>query len=104
GGLVVGCGGNTPESNTPASPSNTASTTAASTTSNTETAVATKPDHDKAIAHLKTHVKYPATKADLVKACADSNEFTAGEKKWFESNLPDGNYKSADDVIAAVKP
>jgi hypothetical protein len=65
--------------------------------------VATKPDAAKAKVHLRDHVKYPAARARVLKACADTAEFTAGEKKWFEQNLPEGTYKSADDVVAAEK-
>ena len=93
-GFLVGCGGAAPE---PASPSTTA-------TAAPESAAATKPDRAKVIAHLKEHVKYPVSRSELLKVCADTPEFTAGEKKWFEANLPEGTYKSAGEAIAAVKP
>lgn len=93
-GLLVACGGAKPE---PGSPSTTAMAAP-------ESAAATKPDRAKVIAHLSEHVKYPVSRGELLKACADTPEFTAGEKKWFEANLPEGTYKSADDAIAAVKP
>jgi hypothetical protein len=80
-GLVAACGGAAPE---PASP-------------------ATKPDRAKLTLHLKEHVKYPSNRGDLLKACADTPEFTAGEKKWFASSLAEGTYQSADEVLAAVK-
>ena len=96
-GLLVAsgaCGGAAPE---PASPSTTPTAAPGS-------AVATKPDRAKVIAHLKEHVKYPIGRAELLKACADTPEFTAGEKKWFEANVPEGTFASADEAIAAVKP
>jgi hypothetical protein len=71
--------------------------------SGSQAAVATKPDRAALVLHFKEHVKYPVARAEILKACADTPEFTAGEKKWIEANLPEGTYKSADDVIAAVK-
>jgi hypothetical protein len=90
--LTAACGGGAPQ---PSTPSTTASTEQAATP--------TKPDHAKAVTHLKQHVKYPATRAEILQACADTPEFTAGERKWCEVNLPEGTYQSADDVIAAEK-
>jgi hypothetical protein len=89
---VAACAGSTPQ---PAS--------ATPTGSSAETAAATKPDRAALITHFKEHVKYPTGRAEILKACADTPEFTAGEKKWIEANLPEGTYNSADDVIAAVK-
>jgi hypothetical protein len=66
-------------------------------------AAATKPDTSKAIAHLKQHVKYPASRAVVLAACADTPEFTASEKKWLSDNLPDKNFTSADEVVASLK-
>jgi hypothetical protein len=76
---------------------------ATATPSGASAAVATKPDRAALFSHFKDHVKYPVGRAEILKACADTPEFTAGEKKWIEANLPEGTYKSADDVIAAVK-
>jgi hypothetical protein len=64
---------------------------------------ATKPDVAAAKKHLAEHVKYPATRAEILAACAQTPEFSAGEKQWFSDNLPDGSYASADDVAAALK-
>ena len=55
-----------------------------------------------AIDHLKTHQSYPATKQELVKTCNDLSDFSAEDKKWFEENLPDKTYNSAQDVINAL--
>ncbi len=63
----------------------------------------TKPDMAAAKKHLADHVKYPATRAEILAACADTPEFNAGEKRWFSDNLPEGNYGSADEVAAALK-
>ena len=56
----------------------------------------------KAVAHFREHVKYPATRAVVLAACADTPEFTAGEKKWIGDNLPDKSFASADDVVASL--
>jgi hypothetical protein len=64
---------------------------------------ATKPDATKAKAHLADHVKYPAKRADILAACADTPEFTAGEKQWISENLPEGDYKNADDAVRALR-
>jgi hypothetical protein len=77
--------------------------TAAPTTASTESVAATKPDRAALETHFKQHVKYPAARADILKACADTPEFTAGEKQWIAANLPEGTYNSADDVLTAVK-
>lgn len=64
---------------------------------------ATKPDVAKAKAHLADHVKYPAKRADILAACADTPEFTAGEKQWIADNLPEGEYKTADEAVRALR-
>jgi hypothetical protein len=64
---------------------------------------ASKPDTTAAQTHLEKHVKYPASRSQILAACANTPEFTAGEKRWFEQNLPEGNYQSASEVIAALK-
>lgn len=52
--------------------------------------------------HLKNHQKYPATKADLVAECDNLSDFSEEDKKEFMEKLPEGNYNSADEVIAAI--
>ncbi|MBI2337760.1 hypothetical protein HYU95_01115 [Candidatus Daviesbacteria bacterium] len=59
-------------------------------------------DTKGAIDHLRQHQTYPATKDELVKECNELSDFSKEDKEWFEKNLPEGNYKSADDVIAAL--
>ena len=54
------------------------------------------------IDHLKTHQKYPATKADLVAECDNLSDFSEEDKKEFGEKLPEGNYNSADEVIVAL--
>ena len=54
------------------------------------------------ISHLKSHQKYPATKAELVAECDNLSDFSEEDKKEFSSKLPGGTYNSADDVIKSL--
>lgn len=54
------------------------------------------------MSHLKDHQKYPATKTELVKECQGLSDFSVEDKKWFEDNLPEGTYKSAEEVASAL--
>lgn len=54
------------------------------------------------INHLKTHQKYPATKADLVAACNELSDFSEGDKKEFAKRLPERTYNSAEDVMKVL--
>jgi hypothetical protein len=83
---------------TPAGSSNQAGTCGVSTAP-----CGTKPDIAKARAHLAQHVNYPATRAAILAACAQTPEFTAAEKQWLADNLPEGKYTSAEDVGRALK-
>lgn len=67
------------------------------------TSSGTKPDVAKVKAHFLAHVTYPAKRADVLAACAGTPEFTAAEKEWLASNLPDGTYASADEVARALR-
>ena len=55
-----------------------------------------------AIDHLKTHQKYPATKAELVAECDNLSDFSDEDKKEFMEKLPEGTYESAEDVMSAI--
>lgn len=60
-------------------------------------------DMKGAINHLKTHMtKWPATKAELVAACNDLSDFTPADKAEFESKLPEGTYKTPEEVMMAM--
>ena len=64
---------------------------------------AAKPDVAAAKLHFEQHVKYPASRKEILAACADTPEFTFAQKVWLEQNLPEGNYPSATAVITALK-
>lgn len=59
-------------------------------------------DMKNAMMHLKTHMKYPADKTQLVEACNKLSDFSPEDKKWFEEHLPEGTYKSAEEVMQAL--
>lgn len=55
-----------------------------------------------AIDHLRQHQSYPATRDELLKECSELSDFSKEDKEWFMKNLPEGTYKSADEVISAL--
>lgn len=59
-------------------------------------------DMDNAIKHLRAHQKYPATREELVRECNNLSDFSQNDKMWFEENLPEGTYNSAEEVISAL--
>jgi len=52
--------------------------------------------------HLKNHVTYPANKAAVVAACNGMADAPKEDSAWFAKNLPDGNYRNAEDVMRAL--
>jgi hypothetical protein len=59
-------------------------------------------EHNKMRAHINKHVKYPASKADLLKACKGMSDVKASDKEWFEKTLPEQKYDTAADVEKAL--
>lgn len=57
---------------------------------------------DGALEHLRTHITYPATKADLTAACNNLSDFSEDDKKEFSDSLPEATYNSADEVAKAL--
>lgn len=55
-----------------------------------------------ALEHAKNHVKYPATKKQLMEACNNFSDIPAADRDWFNKNLPDGKYKEANEVFKAL--
>jgi hypothetical protein len=52
--------------------------------------------------HIRNHITYPASSAEIHAACAKEKDVNAADKKWFDQALPDRTYASADDVLKAV--
>lgn len=59
-------------------------------------------DKANVMAHLRDHQAYPATKEQLVAECNNLSDFSPEDKNWFASNLPEGTYNSADEVVKAL--
>ncbi len=55
------------------------------------------------VEHIKSHVKYPATKKQLVEACNKMADVPKTDKEWFQKNLSEGTYKTPDEVLKALK-
>ena len=54
------------------------------------------------LGHLKNHVKYPADKQQVVSACNDMSDAPEADRKWVSQSLPEGTYRSADEVVGAL--
>src|SRR5437764_2490738 len=64
---------------------------------------AATPDSGRVQAHLEKHIQYPASRAQVLAACADTSEFSQAEKTWFAERLPEGNYRSAGEVLTRIE-
>lgn len=64
--------------------------------------MAVAPTADKLKSHAMDHITYPATREQVLAACAQTPEFSAGEKKWISDKLPEGTYNSSDEVLKAL--
>jgi hypothetical protein len=54
------------------------------------------------LGHLKNHVKYPANRVEVVAACNNMSDAPTNDRDWVSSNLPEGTYQSADQVVSAL--
>ena len=72
---LLGC------SNTPAPRAPSDSAAAPGGTTAAAVGGTVEPNRTKAISHFKEHVKYPATRSDILAACAQTPEFTGAEKE-----------------------
>jgi hypothetical protein len=59
-------------------------------------------DIKNAKSHLQQHQTYPATRQELIETCNKLSDFSQKDKEWFESNLPEGTYNSAEEVMMAI--
>lgn len=98
--FVAGCAGTT--ANAPQSSPNATAIAPGPTPAAAMAPAATKPDSAVALKHLREHVKYPASRAVVLAACADTPEFSTEEKKWFVDTLPERTYGSAEEVARAL--
>ncbi len=54
------------------------------------------------LTHLKQHVQYPANRAQVLAACNNMMDAPPEDREWVAQALPEGNYRSADDVVSAL--
>ena len=59
-------------------------------------------DRPGMIEHIKNHSPYPTTKKALMSSCNDMADLPEPDRKWIIAKLPDGEYKTAADVLKAV--
>jgi len=54
------------------------------------------------LGHLKTHVNYPANKAQVVAACRGMHEGRNMDEEWVAKVLPEGTYRNPNEILAAL--
>ena len=54
------------------------------------------------LGHLKTHVSYPANKAQILEACRGAHEGRSADEAWIEKVLPEATYTNPSEVLAAL--
>ncbi|QQG48386.1 MAG: DUF2795 domain-containing protein [archaeon] len=54
------------------------------------------------LGHLKSHVPYPASKAQVVAACNNNVHADRDDADWMSKALPEGTYKNANEVLGAL--
>ncbi len=54
------------------------------------------------LGHLKSHVNYPANKAQVLAACAGMHEGRAPDEAWLKEALPERTYGNPNEVLSAL--
>ena len=54
------------------------------------------------LGHLKDHVNYPASRAQVVEACNKMSDMDGADASWFEKNLPEGTHRRPSEVLTAL--
>ncbi len=54
------------------------------------------------LTHLKNHVQYPANRSQVISACNNMMDAPKDDSEWVANALPEGNYRSADEVVSAL--
>lgn len=54
------------------------------------------------VKHVREHVKYPATKHDIVDGYSRMENVSEEDTQWLEKTLPDKVYKSGEEVMTAL--
>jgi hypothetical protein len=56
-------------------------------------------DKQELMNHLQNHITYPATKRTIVESCNQMEHVPASTRTWAEQHIPEGTFKSADEVV-----
>lgn len=59
-------------------------------------------DKKELMEHLDEHIKYPATKEDIVAACNQMSHVPEEDKKMVEERLPEKTYNNSEEVAQAL--
>jgi hypothetical protein len=54
------------------------------------------------LGHLKSHVSYPATRAQVIEACNNNQHAEKDDAEWIAKALPEGSYQNANEVVSAL--
>jgi hypothetical protein len=54
------------------------------------------------IDHIKSHIKYPATKNEIWAACQEMSDVPETDRKMFNDKVPEGVYENADEVLTVL--
>ncbi len=54
------------------------------------------------LGHLKSHVPYPATRAQVIAACNNNQHAERSDAEWIAKALPEGTFRNANEVISAL--
>jgi hypothetical protein len=58
--------------------------------------------NEEAIKHLKEHVNYPATKAEIMAGCNSLTGHVPPEEIAWVEKLPEGTYQSVEEALSAL--
>ncbi len=94
--LLAACSHNAPQA---AVPENSPTST---TDQGANSLPSTQPDAAKLRQHFARHVNYPASREQVLQACANTPEFTDAEKRWTSDHLPARQYQDASQVVDAL--
>ncbi len=61
-----------------------------------------KEDRKELMAHLQSHVMYPASRRTIIETCNQMAHVPASTRTWVEQKLPEGIYQSANEVVVKL--
>ena len=54
------------------------------------------------LGHLKNHVKYPASRSQVLSACNEMSDWAPEDREWVTKALPEGTYRAPEEVLSAL--